>query len=127
MIVVNDGLESERVLFDGNEGSWEVILERGQKLICEGGVFWLEMSSVLLLLVLDGRWWFEEICERVEEFGLLGGFEIAESIGDLILPEGLDGLGFFWCFQLVPDIPILLRGDVLVESFGLEEFRHQQQ
>ena len=58
---------------------------------------------------------------------MLGGFEIAESIGDFILPEGLDGLGFFGSFQLVPDLPILLSGDVFVESFGLDEFGHQQQ
>lgn len=127
LVVVDDGLDAEAELFDGNEGPWEVVSEGGQVFIGESGVFLLEMCGILLFLIEDGGSVLEEIVEGVEEFGLFCGFEIAESIGNLILSEGLDGLGFFRGFELVPNVPILLSGDVFVESFGLDQFGHQQQ
>jgi hypothetical protein len=126
-VVVNDGLEPKDKLFDRDEWRSQAILERGQILIGEGGVFVLKMSRVLLLLVLIAGGGLEEIVERVEEFGLFGGFEIPEAVGDFVLPEGLDGLGLFGGFKFVPNVPVLFGADVLIESFGLDEFGHQQQ
>lgn len=49
----------------------------------------LEMLCVLLVVIglLDGL--LEEIVERVEQFSLLGGFQISEPLGYLVLTKGL--------------------------------------
>ena len=85
------------------------------------------MGRVLLLLVLIFDWGLEEIVERVEQLGLLSGFEVPEAIGDFLLSKGLNGLGLFGSFKFVPNVPVLFGADILIESFGLDEFGHQQQ
>lgn len=126
-MVVNDGLDTKDELFDRNEWRGQTILEGGQVLTGESGIFVLEMGGVLLLLVLIFDWGFEEIVERVEELGLLSGFEVPEAIGDFLLSKGLNGLGLFGGFKFVPNVPVLFGADILIESFGLDEFGHQQQ
>jgi hypothetical protein len=51
-MVVNDGFDTKDELFDRNEWRGQTILEGGQVLTGESGIFVFEMGGVLLLLVL---------------------------------------------------------------------------
>ena len=95
----------------------------------EGGLLILEVGCILhfIIVVCGPNGGLEEVAQGVEKFGLFGGFKISESIGDLLLSKGVGGLGFFRGFFFVPDVPVFFDSDVLVESFGLDYFWHQQQ
>lgn len=72
------------------------------------------------------EWSFEKVAEGIEVFGLLCRFEVSESVGDFFFPESLQGGWFFVGCKFIPDLPILFDSDVFIESFGLNDFGHQQ-
>lgn len=89
LMIVHDGLQPVNVLLDGNERARDPKTDRTEKLMSVCKLLILEMLCVLLVVIglLDGL--LEEIVERVEQFSLLGGFQISEPLGYLVLTKGL--------------------------------------
>jgi hypothetical protein len=64
--------------------------------------------------------------ERIEGLGLVGGLLVAMAQLDLGLTEGMEGRRRTGLLALIPDLPEVLGGKLLVVAPRLDHFGHQQ-
>lgn len=125
-MIVNYWFQAKNQFFYWNQWSWNSISDWRKILmsVCRFLIF--KMLLVLLVILVRCQGSLEKIVKWIENFCLLCRFEIAKSIGNFFLAICLKCFWFFGWFELISDLPILVYSDVFVESFGLDDFGHQQ-